>query len=156
MKNFELHITTSCRQALIDHAKAALPNESCGYLGGNIQDGVVTVSTFYPMINVDNSPEHFSFDPKEQFKVVKAARSANESLIAVYHSHPETPARLSEEDLKLFNDPNPVYIIVSLKDNQPDVQGYKVFKENDHSIEVYKVNIIQHKEAINEVLSNAS
>lgn len=122
---------------MFEHAKSGLPNETCGYLGGT--DGVVT--TFYPMTNVDQSPEHFSFDPKEQFAVVKEARAKKEELLGVYHSHPETPARLSEEDISLFNDPNPVYVIVSLKDESPVMNGFNVAKPSEHEIEISKVTI---------------
>ena len=104
-----LIIPEHVKQAIIDHALEITPIESCGYLAG--KDG--HVSEYYPMTNVDQSPEHFSFDPKEQFKAVKKARSEGLSLVSVVHSHPESPARLSEEDLRLFNDPDPVYIIVS-------------------------------------------
>lgn len=46
---------------IIRQATAELPNESCGYLLG--KEEVVTEN--YKMTNVDASPEHFSFDPKE-------------------------------------------------------------------------------------------
>ena len=135
MKAHTLTIPKSIQDAMFEHAQSLAPIESCGYLGG--KEGVIT--KFYPMTNVDNSPEHFSFDPKEQFKVVKEARAENLALLGVYHSHPETPARLSEEDITLFNDPNPVYIIVSLKDEKPAMQGFKVNKPSEHEIEVSRV-----------------
>ena len=97
--------------------------------------------TLHTMTNVDKSPEHFTFDPKEQFAVVKQARANKEQLMAVYHSHPETPARLSEEDLMLFNDPNMVYIIVSFKENEPDIKGYSVNKPNKDEIEVKRITL---------------
>lgn len=112
---------------MIDHCQSELPNEGCGYLAGT-QD---RVDTIYTMTNVDASPEHFTFDPKEQFSVVKQAREASRSLQVVYHSHPETAARLSQEDLKLLNDPSMVYIIVSFADEKPAVKGFKILKEND-------------------------
>jgi proteasome lid subunit RPN8/RPN11 len=123
--------------SIYKHASEGLPNEACGYLGG--KDGVVT--TFYPMTNIDESPEHFSFDPKEQFAVVKEARSKQEDLLAVYHSHPETPARLSEEDISLFNDPNPVYLIVSLKGDLPVMNGFNVIKPNENEVEIHRVTL---------------
>ena len=147
MKHYELILPTSIKQQLIEHAQQITPIESCGYLGGTLTDNIATATTFYPMTNTDNSPEHFTFDPKEQFQVVKQARQANESLIAVYHSHPASPARLSAEDIRLFNDPHPVYIIVSLANDSADVQGFKVFKENKDSIEIVNVNITATKEA---------
>ena len=139
MDNLELVLSTEIEAKLIEHANSLNPIESCGYLAG--KDNVIT--SFYPMTNIDNSPEHFSFDPKEQFSVVKEVRAKEEKILAVYHSHPETPARLSEEDIKLFNDPDPVYIIVSLKDELPQIKGFKVLKPTEHEIEIYKVNLIK-------------
>ena len=139
MDNLELVLSTEIEAKLIEHANSLNPIESCGYLAG--KDNVIT--SFYPMTNTDNSPEHFSFDPKEQFSVVKEVRAKEEKILAVYHSHPETPARLSEEDIKLFNDPDPVYIIVSLKDELPQIKGFKVLKPTEHEIEIYKVNLIK-------------
>ena len=143
MKTFELTIPKSIQQQLFDHAKSLSPIESCGYLAGSGTD----ILEFYPMTNSDNSPEHFSFDPKEQFKVVKDARAKKLELLAVYHSHPETPARLSEEDIKLFNDPNPVYLIVSLANNEQDLKGFKVMKPTENEVEIYKVELKSSKEA---------
>jgi proteasome lid subunit RPN8/RPN11 len=122
-----LSLPKSIYKELVAHAQSLAPIESCGYLSGT----GTTVTTFYPMTNIDNSPEHFTFDPKEQFKVLKEARNKGEGLIAVYHSHPASPARLSEEDIRLFNDSQMVYIIVSLLLDKPDVKAFKVNKESD-------------------------
>jgi [CysO sulfur-carrier protein]-S-L-cysteine hydrolase len=142
MKIFKLTIPESIQTQLFEHSQSITPIESCGYLAGTGS----TITTFFPMTNIDNSPEHFSFDPKEQFKVVKDARQNKLELLAVYHSHPESPARLSEEDIKLFNDPNPVYLIVSLAAKTPVLNGFKVIKPTDNEIEIYKVDIIISKE----------
>ena len=122
-----MKIFNTVYQQLIDHSKEGLPLETCGYLAGT---GDV-ITTFFPMTNVDASSEHFSFDPKEQFSVVKQARNKGLTILAVYHSHPETPARLSQEDLRLLSDPNMVYIIVSLQHDTPDIQGFKILKTDD-------------------------
>ena len=97
------------------HARRELPNEACGYLSGLTTlyaDGV------HPLRNVDASPEHFAFEPKEQFDVLKRVRGAGKRLIGVYHSHPETPARMSEEDLQLLRDPSMIYVIYSVTDDR--------------------------------------
>jgi len=88
------------------------PDEACGYLAGKGN----RVFSRIQMTNIDHSPEHFSFDPKEQFAAIGRARESGYNLIAVYHSHPATPARMSEEDIRLANDTEIVYIIMSLKD----------------------------------------
>jgi proteasome lid subunit RPN8/RPN11 len=89
------------------------------------------VDTIYPLENIDHSPEHFSFRPEDQFAVLKSARTAGKHLQVVYHSHPETPPRLSEEDLRLLNDPNMVYIIVSFQSDVPGIKGYQIDKANE-------------------------
>ena len=101
-------------------AKKDCPLESCGYLAG-INDEIKAI---FPMTNIDQSPEHFSFDPREQFQVVKEARKRGLDLIAVYHSHPTSPARLSEEDIRLANDPSIIYIVCSLLNNE--IKAFKI------------------------------
>lgn len=125
-------------EAIVAHAKELSPIESCGYLAGKFGE----ITRFYKMTNVDNSPEHFSFDPKEQFSVVKDARKEGLDLLSVYHSHPETPARLSEEDIKLLNDPTMIYIIVSLMDEKADVKGYQLEKPDEKSINIKRVDLV--------------
>ena len=102
------------------HAKKEVPIEACGYLAG--KNGEISES--FPMSIIDKSPEHFSFDPKEQFKVIKAARAKGLELIVVYHSHPASPARLSKEDLRLAYDPNTIHLIYSLLNQE--IKAFKV------------------------------
>ena len=128
-------LTVELKQQLEAHAKRELPNECCGYITG--QGSIL--NTVYEMTNLDASPEHFSFDPKEQFKVIKDARSNNEVPIVVYHSHPETPARLSNEDLRLLKDPTMVYLIISMADNNPDFKAYTINNGDVNSVEIKEV-----------------
>lgn len=124
-------------KAMIQHAIDLKPIESCGYLAGTATE----INTFYPMTNTDQSAEHFTFDPKEQFQVVKEARANGLKLLSVYHSHPESPARLSEEDIKLLNDPEMIYIIVSLREAKPAVKAYQIRKPDEDTIEIDRVEL---------------
>jgi len=117
-----LTIPQSIIDALIDHARNDFPLEACGILGGI---GSV-VSVHYPMVNTDQSNEHFMMEPKEQFAVVKDLRGKGLSMLAIYHSHPETPARPSAEDIRLALTPDVSYVIVSLAGEQPDVKSYRI------------------------------
>jgi proteasome lid subunit RPN8/RPN11 len=108
---------------LIAHAREGFPLEVCGILGGAGED----ISEIYRMTNTDASNEHFMMEPKEQFAVVKDLRSKGLSMLAVYHSHPETPARPSEEDIRLALTPGVSHIIISLADPQlPVVKSFKI------------------------------
>lgn len=107
---------------IIDHAKHGLPEEVCGYLAGTGKD----VTRQFQLTNIDHSPEHFSFDPAEQFQVVREVRKESLVILANYHSHPETPARPSQEDIRLAYDPEISYVIVSLAAELPDVKSFRI------------------------------
>jgi proteasome lid subunit RPN8/RPN11 len=108
---------------LIEHAREHAPLECCGLLAGIGS----TAARCYRLTNTDSSAEHFSMDPKEQFVAVKDMRLSGLEMLAVYHSHPATPARMSDEDLRLAFTPGIRYIIVSLADpTQPVIKSFKV------------------------------
>jgi|AGTN01.3.fsa_nt_gi Predicted metal-dependent protease of the PAD1/JAB1 superfamily len=111
---------------LVAHAKKCLPNEACGLIGGEITDSGRIVREVVPLTNVDASAEHFSMDAKEQFAAVKEIRARGHRLIANFHSHPNTPARPSEEDLRLALDPSLIYFIISLSDEIPVLKAFSV------------------------------
>jgi proteasome lid subunit RPN8/RPN11 len=118
-----IEIPTVIHEELIEHARSGFPLEVCGILGGTGD----SVSAIYRMTNTDASNEHFMMDPKEQFAVVKDLRAKGLDMLAIYHSHPETPARPSEEDIHLALTPGVSYVIISLADPlQPVVKSYKI------------------------------
>ena len=108
---------------LIAQAEKDAPDESCGYLLGTA-DGNVTEN--YWMENIDQSSEHFSFAPKDQFAALRYARSKNLKILANWHSHPASPSRPSQEDLRLANDPTIRYAILSLLDGEPKLNSFKI------------------------------
>ncbi|MDR0747950.1 MAG: M67 family metallopeptidase [Tannerellaceae bacterium] len=109
-------------QAIIRQAQDELPHEACGLLAGSGD----TVVKQFPMTNIDHSAEHFSFDPREQFHVLNTARKEGLRIIANYHSHPSTPSRPSEEDIRLAYDPDIIYLIVSLAAEEPVVRAFRI------------------------------
>jgi proteasome lid subunit RPN8/RPN11 len=118
-----IRIPQAIHDDLIAHAQEGFPLEVCGILGGTGE----SVSAMYRMTNTDASNEHFMMDPREQFAVVKELRAKGLAMLAIYHSHPETPARPSEEDIKLALTPGVSHIIISLADPlQPVVKSCKI------------------------------
>ena len=109
-------------EAIYAQAAEEAPVEACGYLAGKGEE----VTKHYPMTNIDQSAKHFTLDPKEQFAVIKQVRIEGLDIIGVYHSHPATPARPSEEDIRLAYDPKISYVIASLADNQKTIKSFKI------------------------------
>ena len=115
---------------IVAQAYAELPNEACGLLVG--KENIVTKQ--HVMTNIDHNPEHFSFNPAEQFQVFRSARAEGLEILANYHSHPETPSRPSVEDIRLAYDPNILYLIVSLATKVPVLKAFNI--QNGISTEI--------------------
>jgi len=118
-----LRIPRAILEAMAAQAAAAAPLEACGILAGRGD----RVEAFHPTTNADQSAEHFSMAPKEQFAVAKAIRAAGQQVLAIYHSHPHSPARPSAEDIRLAVTPGVVYVILSLRRKErPEVKGFLI------------------------------
>ena len=120
---------------LIEQAEKDAPDESCGYLLGSLTpipspkgegDFEALVTENYWMENIDHSSEHFSFAPKDQFAALRYAREKGLKILANWHSHPASPSRPSQEDLRLANDPTIRYAILSLLDGEPKLNSFKI------------------------------
>ena len=107
---------------IIRQSQDELPNETCGFLAGIGNDVHLQIA----MTNTDHSPEHFSFDPSEQFQALRLARSKGLELIANFHSHPSTPSRPSIEDIRLAYDPDILYLILSLAGETPVLKAFRI------------------------------
>jgi len=119
----QLEISRSDYLAMLAAAQKAAPCEACGLLAG--QNG--KIFKFYELTNLDASPEHFSMDPAEQFAALKDMRANGLEMLAAWHSHPATPARMSAEDLRLAYAPGLIHVIISLAlPDQPRIRAFTV------------------------------
>lgn len=129
----KLEIPKTVLAEMISAARQAAPLEACGLLGGLGE----RVSRCYALTNADASEEHFSMIPAEQFTAMKDMRTRGLKLLAIWHSHPASPARMSAEDLKLAFTPEVAYVIVSLaKAPEPVCRAFTVDGGIPRSVEV--------------------
>jgi proteasome lid subunit RPN8/RPN11 len=116
-----MRIAQSLIDELVAHARADLPNECCGMIGGT--DGEAT--TVYRAENAEQSPLRYSIASADQFRLMREIEAAGEELVAIYHSHTKSAAYPSQTDVNLAGWPEAVYLIVSLADPEaPDVKAY--------------------------------
>lgn len=116
---------------IIEHAKKELPNEACGLIAGTINGDVKEIKKVYFLTNIDHSNEHFSLDPKEQLTAIKDMRANGLAPLGNWHSHPESPSRPSDEDKRLAFDSKASYMILSLMEEQPVLNSFKIENKKD-------------------------
>jgi proteasome lid subunit RPN8/RPN11 len=135
-----LRISKADYEKIIAHARENLPEEACGLIAGEASGDIKEIKKVYLLTNVDHTNEHFSIDPKEQLLAVKDMRANGLFLLGNWHSHPETPARPSEEDKRLAYDPNVSYLILSLMNrDEPVLKAFLINKEREVSTEEIEV-----------------
>ncbi|MDR3114536.1 MAG: M67 family metallopeptidase [Treponema sp.] len=121
-----LKLAQEHRAIMVAHAQEGFPNEACGLLAGEVQGDEKVIKKVYCLNNLDQSPEHFSMAPEEQFKAVADLRKNGLVLLGNFHSHPGSPARPSDEDIRLAFDPTLSYVIISLQAGEPVLKSFLI------------------------------
>jgi len=119
--------------AVVAHACACEPAECCGVLAGASNGRVVRV---YPMTNTAGSPTEFVMDPEEQFRVFDDIAARELVPIAVYHSHPASPAEPSPRDVARAFYPEMAWLIVSLSESEPVCRAHHIVEDQVTEIPV--------------------
>lgn len=140
MTKAELYLPRKLTQQLLHLAQTNPNREVCGLIGAN-QQGIA--QTCYPISNRATTPENrFLLDSSEQIATMKTMRERNETLFAIFHSHPTTPAEPSTTDLEQANYPEAVHLIISL--NIKGILELRAYRIVDKQAEEFIVNLIEH------------
>jgi [CysO sulfur-carrier protein]-S-L-cysteine hydrolase len=130
-----LLVAAGLLESVIEHAKANYPRESCGLLAGR-----GSATRFIPMDNIRASSSEYEMDPARLISVLRDLRGTGEQLVAIYHSHPHGPARLSNSDIARAYYPEAAHLIVSLADlERPQVAGFRIVDGEAIEIEVHAI-----------------
>ena len=117
---------------VIAHAQADAPNECCGFM--QLNDG--RVDEVFRAENIRHSPYGYDFG----FKDLQRANELDDEGfgVAVYHSHPRSPAEPSQTDINLAHYPHWLYVIVSLTD-EPSMRAWRIA---DGKVEEEPVDVV--------------
>jgi proteasome lid subunit RPN8/RPN11 len=110
---------------VVEQARRDAPNETCGLIGG--RDGIA--SGIYPLDNVDDQPRvRYMAEPHQLLHAMREIEETRgEEVLAIYHSHPASPAFPSPTDVERAFYPEAVYIIVSLMNwEMTQVRGFRI------------------------------
>jgi len=126
---------------IVEYCLQQKPLEACGILAGKTTADEALVQQVYLMKNIKESPEEYLMEPEEQFSVFKDIREKGQEMIAIFHSHPYSPARPSRKDIKMAYYPETVYAIVSLENLEQIVfRGFIINDEDYQEINIVVVD----------------
>jgi proteasome lid subunit RPN8/RPN11 len=110
--------------AIIAHARREAPRECCGIIAGRGGRPV----KLYETRNIAAGNQLYEIDPAQliELEFQELPRTGTE-LVAIYHSHPASPAHPSATDVALAFWPDAVYLICSLADpEQAVINGFRI------------------------------
>lgn len=118
----QLVITRAHYDEIIAHALAEAPNEVCGLLSG--RDGIA--DAVWRGRNVAANPRlDYELEPQMVLKQLEFAEQGTE-MVAIYHSHPESPAYPSAIDALRAYYPDSIYVICSLMAGRPSLAAFRI------------------------------
>jgi proteasome lid subunit RPN8/RPN11 len=122
------HITNQ----LLHLAQLSPEQEVCGLIGE--KEGIA--NTCYPIQNTDKQPDiRFQLDSKQHIQALATMREKDETLCAIYHSHPTAPATPSPTDIKLATYSDSIYLIISLNTKGVlEIRGFKMVANSFHEV----------------------
>jgi proteasome lid subunit RPN8/RPN11 len=129
-----IQIPATIYDAMVEHARAARPAECCGLLAGR---GAV-VSKRFELRNELASPVAYQADPRDLFAAFRGLREHGLELLAIYHSHPTSPARPSRTDLEQNFYGDVPRIIISLVGDPPVVKAFRLFEDRFDELPVHR------------------
>jgi proteasome lid subunit RPN8/RPN11 len=115
-----------CIEQVVAHARAEAPRECCGMLIGS----GASVTEAASARNIAEKPTRFLIDPQDHIDAIRGARKRGLDVLGFYHSHPHSPAVPSETDRAEASYPDDLYMIVSLKDDPPELRLYRLTDGN--------------------------
>jgi proteasome lid subunit RPN8/RPN11 len=121
-----LIITPRFIEAMIAQARKEHPLETCGIIAG--AEGSNKPKRLIAMQNVAQSRTFFQFDAKQQLQVWREMTARSEEPIVIYHSHTDSIAYPSREDILYASEPQAHYVIIGInsRDNSESVRSFRI------------------------------
>jgi proteasome lid subunit RPN8/RPN11 len=122
-----LSLAPGLPEGIIEHARSGCPQEVCGLIAGRGGLGLRR----YPAVNVAATPEtRYEVDVNTLACQVEFEDEGLE-LVAIYHSHPRSPAVPSPADIAEARYPDAAYIICSLEQPAaPVLRAFRIHGDN--------------------------
>lgn len=121
-----LAISPEAYDAIVEHARAAAPEEACGVLGGEYGEDRSVAAVARRAENASPVPEReYEIAPEGQFELMNAIEAEGREVAGFYHSHPRGPRGPSATDEARATWDGYSYLIVSLDGDEPFVGSWR-------------------------------
>ena len=128
-----LTVPPSIIDAMLEHARAEAPAECCGLLAGTGE----LLTHHFALRNELASPVAYQADPRDLFAAFREIRQCDLELLAIYHSHPTSPARPSRVDLEQNYYGEVPRIIISLAGEPPVVKAFRLLDDRFEELPIH-------------------
>lgn len=116
---------------MLEHLRAAYPEEGCGVLIGEERDGTRTIARVVCFENrrEDERARRYLIAPEQVLEAEREARQAGLDVLGFFHSHPDHPAEPSAFDVE-HAWPFYTYVIVSVREGRvADVRAWRLTED---------------------------
>lgn len=139
MNHNEICLPRKLTNQLLHLAQLSPDQEVCGLVAAD-STGIPT--TCYPISNSASTPSNrFQLDPSQQIAAMKQIRDKQQSLFAIYHSHPTAPAVPSATDIEQASYPDAVHLIISL--NTKGVLELRAFRIAEQQVTELGLSLVE-------------
>ncbi len=116
-------LPAAMQDRIIAHATALAPRECCGIIGGRAGE----LTELIELTNLEPGIDRYRVDDSELFRNYQALDQRGDEIVAIYHSHPTSPAYPSATDIGLAAWSDVVYVICSLeRPDQPSLRAFRI------------------------------
>jgi len=115
-----LTIPQQVLEQINNHGESAYPEEGAGLMMGHVEDDSRFVESILPLTNSredDARHNRYLLTPEDMLRGEEVADKRKQSIVGIFHSHPDHPARPSEFDRE-WAIPWYSYLITSVMDGQ--------------------------------------
>jgi [CysO sulfur-carrier protein]-S-L-cysteine hydrolase len=131
-----IHLPAAMRDEIVGHARAEAPRECCGVISGQHGRPV----RLYRLTNVEPGTRLYRIDDTELFHVYRELQEHGADILAIYHSHPASPAYPSSTDVALAFWSEAFYLICSLAEpGSPDIRAFRIVDEQISEAEIVAI-----------------
>jgi proteasome lid subunit RPN8/RPN11 len=137
-------LPAAIRDAIVEHARAAVPNEACGIVvGDRVAAEGGRALRWAPLRNALASPFRYAIDPDDLLRLTIETDDADEVFWAIVHSHVASQARPSPTDLRESHYPDALYLLVSVEaadadpaSGEPSLRAWRIVDGGVHEVKL--------------------